>query len=163
MGRIEVLDINSIKSAGFNVKNKIGEHLQSKHVSLIKQHGQIKLIVVAHVEGNTVVIDGDKYLETCKEAELSSVNCKSLGHITPEAAIIYRLFLNYHEQRLDYIGVAEAMQPLKGNKTDSERISIRTGIPFKDIERFCDLIDFDWSQYLKLDDNNAQIDMFQGL
>ena len=70
-----------------------------------------------------------------------------------------RLLLNANITRIDYISIAELISTSSESKQDLNNISIKTGMPLTDVERYNELLKFDWDAFSKLQ-INQQVNFF---
>jgi len=145
----EILEIKNIKKAMFNVTEKFSKTVTEKFNNLTEKRGQLKLVIVATVEGKLMVVDGNKYLAMANNQVNLTVFCKNLGNVTKKEYILMRLLLNIHSTRLKYINIAEMIKEISENNVDNKRISNKTGIPIIDVERYSKLTEFDWKDFEK--------------
>ena len=158
----EVLKIIDIKSATFNVTEKFNRTVNEKFSNLTEKRGQLKLVIVATVDGKLIVVDGGKYLKMASNQINLTVFCKNLGSITKKEYVLMRLLLNIHSTRLKYIDIAEIIKDISENNTDNKRISNKTGIPLIEVERYSKLTEFDWEDFEKKE-VDLQFDPFNTL
>jgi NADH pyrophosphatase NudC (nudix superfamily) len=149
MGRIEVLKSKNLSEAKFNIVTAVNKIEQMSFERVLKEFGQYKSILIAEVDKELVIVDGNKYFKSLKKIGLKKINCINIGEISKEKYKLIRLLLNIHQKRLDYISIAELVENLVENKTTAATISNLTGITQRDAENYSNLLKFDWEDFKK--------------
>lgn len=149
MGRFEVLKTKKIIQPSFEVVNSVDDSGLIALNAINKKFGQYKSIVVCEVENGFLIVDGLKYFKTLEKAGEKKVLCFNLGKLKDGEYEVFRVALNVHQARLNYIGIAEAITLVNNHQIKSTTISNNTGINLTDVERYAALLDFDWNEFKK--------------
>lgn len=158
MAGFKILKTNEINIPDVNVVTELDKGTSRVMNSLTSNYGQFKSITVAKVDGKHLVVDGVKLFLQLKKNKVKKVLCYDLGKLSYDSAMILRVTFNIHQQRLDYLGIAEVISNI--SKTEKlTTIANRTGLSLEQVERYATLLDFDWDQFNKKEINN-QINPF---
>jgi hypothetical protein len=105
-------------------------------------------------------VKGELLVVAMLKNDIQEATVRSLGEVDNFELISARLFLNVRDTRLNYIDIAEAIATIVNNKHDAKRLSNETCIPVLEIERYKDLLTFDWEQFEKLSLDTGNVDLF---
>ena len=150
MGRFEVLKANKISTSTIDVVTELDKSAVVAIDAINKQLGQYKSIIVCESEKGYEIVDGNKYFKSLKRNGVKKILCYNLGKINIGELEFYRIALNIHQSRLDYIGVAELVSKLAKQEHKTTTISNKTGIELQNVERYSTLLDFDWNEFNKV-------------
>jgi hypothetical protein len=155
-----MVEIDKILESSFNIVES-NNFIKEKLDSFTSRFGAFKIIVVCERPNKHYkVIDGNKALKSYKKNKLEKVLCYNLGKIDFEYEIGYRILLNAHFERLDYISISEAISKVCQNKHQSLTMSNISGLPIKDVDRYKELLNFDWKDFLSKKIEPNQMDIF---
>lgn len=160
MARNKILIAEELHITETNVKESLDRVTHGKFLNFTKRFKQYKNIIVGLVDDKYYIIDGQKYFNLLLSIGIKQIQCYDLGKMTINELKIYRLLLNIHDTRLDYINIAEIVNKISENKTDLQRISNKTGISIIDLERYQQLLKFDWDEFSK-EEINKQFNPFE--
>jgi preprotein translocase subunit Sec63 len=159
MARFEMVNVGDIVIAK-ELTEYLHESERLKELQLIRKFGQLRIIVIGNVEGDNMVVNGNRDVSLLKELEIKSAYCLNLGEITRGDYLCLRIFLEANFGRLNYINIAHLITDYASNKEIRE-IANRTQIDSVDAERFRNLLTFDWEEFEKTPLNTSgQLTMF---
>lgn len=147
IGLVEV-KVSEISKPLFNVVEYLDTTKDFLFSNLTKNHSQYKSILICQVDGNLLVLDGYKYLQILKKNKFKKVYCFNIGKIDLKQYLVYRILLNIHLERLDYLGIAAIVNTIT-NQSSIGSISSATGMDEKEVERYSQLLNFNWDKFKK--------------
>jgi hypothetical protein len=160
MERYKMVKINQISKSEFNI-TETKKDLIYKYEQFINKFGPFKMLVVCEIDENQYrIIDGNKVFNEYLKNGHEKVLVYNLGKLSYEYEIGYRILLNYNFDRLDYIGIAEAINKICTNQAEINVASNITGISITDVERYKTLLEFDWNEFVNQRIETNQIDIF---
>tara|TARA_R100000805_G_C3612533_1_gene113375 strand:- start:228 stop:722 length:495 start_codon:yes stop_codon:yes gene_type:complete len=157
MERYKMVNTNDILKSDFNVvkhKSIMNNYMQK----FIDKFGCIKMLIVCEYDNKFKIIDGNKAYDNYLKNNINKILCYNLGQLTYDKEIAYRLLLNVHFKRLNYINIAKYINDICDNEIKMQSFSNNSGLPIKDVKRYKDLLNFNWDDFLK--DDNKQINLF---
>jgi hypothetical protein len=160
MGRFEILKTKNIITSSIEVVTELDKNVMISINAITKKLGQYKAITVCEVNGCYKIVDGNKYFKSLKRNGEKKILCYNLGKLEHGEYEFYRVALNVHQSRLDYLGIAEVISYLNKNEYTSNTIANRTGLDLENVERYATLLDFDWNEFNKKQ-FNSQINPFE--
>lgn len=160
MAKFKMVGIQHLTTADSSVRQNPDPLVEERLSKFIDKYGQTQAVVIANVDGKVGIVDGNKMLTQLKKNGAEQVLCCILGKMTKDEYLSYRILLNYHQQRIDFIGVAEMINQIAENQHQVNSVSTKTAIDVKDVERFKTLLDFDWDEFDKKTDESGQVSMF---
>jgi len=147
MGKFEILKTKKIVLPSVNVVTQLDKNVMTTIDGLNKKLGQYKSIIVCEIEGvGYEVVDGSKYFQLLKRNGEKKVLCYNLGKIKNSDKLLYRIALNTHQSRLDYLGIAEIISHLSKSE-HKNTIANKTGLDLESVEKYSTLLDFDWNDF----------------
>jgi hypothetical protein len=159
MERYKKLRTEQIKECDYNVIMVSKIH-NIHYETMCQKFGQLRPIIVCEEEDEFRVVDGNKSLKTYKKLGFEFVLCFNLGYLSDLQKLAYRVLLNCNLDRLDYIGLAKIVNQAVKNSKDIPAFSNKSGLSIDDVERYLNLLDFDWDMYLKQEPNFIQKTLF---
>lgn len=147
MGRFEVLKSKTIMPASVDITTLPEKEVMASIDAVTKKLSQYKTITVCEIGNGYLVVDGSKYFKSLKKSGLKKILCYNLGKLQDGEYEIYRLLLNIHQTRLNYLGIAEIVAWLKTNEHKITTISNKTGLDLQTVERYSTLLEFDWNEF----------------
>ena len=161
MGRFEILKTKYISKAVTNFVEAPDKNKMLSFDSIKEQHKSITVCSLeSELDNAFIVVDGNKHFMSLKKQGLKKILVYNLGRITKQEYLLKRLLLNVNQERLAYLGIAEAITSLSNQGVRATTISNLTGIPLEDVERYEKLLDFDWDEFNKKQ-FNQQINPFE--
>ena len=149
MGRFEILKTKKIVKSSVNVVTELDKNVMLTIDGLNKTLGQYKSIIVCEIKGvGYEIVDGNKYFDSLKRNGVKKILCYNLGKIDSNEKLLYRIALNTHQSRLDYIGISEIISHLSKSE-HKNTISNKTGLDVESVERYSTLLDFNWDEFNK--------------
>lgn len=149
MGRFEILKTKKINTTKVSLVEPLDENVMLSLNLINKKLGQYKVIVVCETKNGYLIVDGNKYFNSLKKIGVKKVLCHNLGKISENEYDIYRIALNIHQSRLDYLGIAEVVSNLKVKEMKETSIANNTGLDLLSVERYSTLLSFDWDDFNK--------------
>ena len=159
MAGFKMVNIKHLTPTDTSVKEAPSSEAVNRLEAFTAKYGQHQAIVIANVDGKVGIVDGNRLLKQLKKTDVEKVLCFYAGEMTLTEYISCRILLNYHQQRLDYIGVAEMIGDIATNKHEINDVSTRTAIDVQDVARYKALLTFDWEAFNKQTETN-QMEMF---
>jgi hypothetical protein len=153
MGRFEILKTDKIIKPNFHTVEPIDKNVAVTMNRINNHFGQYKSITVCEHDGQYLIVDGGKYFKTLKALRLKKILCYNLGELKPGEYELYRIALNVHQSRLDYLGIAQAVARLKELEIKPTTISNKTGLDQQTVERYMTLLHFDWDEFNRMQFN----------
>lgn len=148
MGRFEILKTKKITKSSIELVKAPEKSVMSSIDTITKKLGQYRSIIVCENEvDGYLIVDGNKYFESLKKAGEKKILCFNLGKLKHGEYEFYRVALNVHQSRLNYLGIAEIIKWLKDNDVKPSTISNHTGIDLQSVERYATLLEFDWDEF----------------
>ena len=147
MGRFEILKTKNIITSSVEVVTELDKNVMVSINAITKKLGQYKAITVCEVNGGYEIVDGNKYFKSLKSNGEKKILCYNLGRLKNGEYEFYRVALNIHQSRLNYLGIAEVISWLSKNEHTLNTISNKTGIDLQSVERYATLLDFDWDEF----------------
>ena len=154
MGGFTVLKAKQITSTNKGVFEPLDERQLLAFKSFYKRFNQYKALIVCKRKDDYLIVDGEKYFKSLKEIGLKKVVCYDLGPLQEGEYELFRLLLNQEQSRYGYLEVAQIVSHLIELKTKETTISNKTGIPLKDVEKYSNLLSFDWDMFNKKKEGN---------
>lgn len=158
MGRFEILKTKKIKEAKINVVTSLDRSVQQRFDTFAKTNLQFKSIAVCEKDKGYIVVDGNKNFKSLKSAGVKKVLCYNFGELPDGEYEVIRILLNIHQKRLDYIGIATKIKTA-AKTIRPESIATKTGLDLDTVEKYLDLLNFNWESFLK-EEINPQINPF---
>lgn len=160
MGRFEILKSKKIITADKNVVEELDKNIMTSVSRINKSIEQYKSIVVCEDEDGYLVVDGNKYFKSLKKNGLKKILCYNLGNLKDGEYELYRVLLNVHQARLDYLEIAELITALANKEIKLTTIANKTGLDLQSVERYSTLLNFDWDEFNRKQ-INEQINPFE--
>jgi hypothetical protein len=161
MERYKMVEIEKVLQSEFQIVES-NNYIEQKFDSFVDKFGAFKVIVVCErPNGYYKIIDGNKAFESYKKNNIKKVLCFNLGELSFEYEVGYKILLNAHFERLNYISISEMISKVCSNNHESVKLSHISGLSIKEVDRYKDLINFDWDDFLNqksIGDN--QMDIF---
>ena len=132
------------------------EHIVKNHY---RQYGQLKVPIVAKVDGNMRIVDGSKYLKTVFEIA-DEIKVNYVGEMNLFDFYVLRIYTNHTNQRTHYINMAKAITMITKNKIDIGKIANKTNLTPIEVERYNELLEFDWSAFSRQEINTDHLKLF---
>jgi len=147
MGRFEILKTKKIISSNVNMVTELDKSVMVSIDTITKKLGQYKSIIVCESGDGYLIVDGNKYFKSLKRNGEKKILCYNLGKLNEGEYEFYRIALNVHQSRLDYLGIAEVISWLGKKEHKLSTISNKTGLDLQSVERYATLLDFDWDEF----------------
>ena len=145
-------NIEQLVKADWNYK----EDDQEKAIKLknnIKRNGQIENIIIRELDtGYYEVINGNHRLDVMQELDFKKIMTYNFGKITQQQAMRIAIETNETKFPADTVKLSEIIREIS---TEFNIEDLVETLPFTEqqIEAYDKLIDFDWSQFEKVDVN----------
>lgn len=160
MAGFAMVSIEKLTHSEHNIKEHPKGMGQLKLDTFVRKFGQFQSVLVATVNNEIKIVDGNEMVRSLKRNGITEANCFHLGELNEKEYLMYRVFLNAAVKRLDYIGIAEVVKKVGNNEQDLIQISNTTGIDLKDVKRYKELLEFDWNDFLNQQPDPSQLDIF---
>jgi hypothetical protein len=111
--------------------------------------GQYKSITVCEKKGRYLIVDGAKHFKSLIGQGFEKILCFNLGKLKKGEYETTRALLNVHQSRLDYLGIAKLIESIRDDDMSLNNISNLSGLDLKSVERYKQLLKFDWEEFDK--------------
>lgn len=132
------------------------EHIVEQH---FRNYGQLKIPIICVVDGKVRVVDGMKYLKTTSKI-VKEIKVNYIGGLDLKTFITLRLYMNFTNQRTHYINIAKAVSKIIINVQDINSVANGTNLTPIEVERYSELLEFDWSTFSKQEINKDHLELF---
>lgn len=148
MGRFEILKTKQITESLFPIVEPHGENVLMSF-NLLEQKEQYKSIMICTVGEKFLIVDGNKYFQFLKKSGVKKVLVYNCGKISRQEYLLKRIALNINQERLEYLNISKHIKELSESGVKLTTISNRTGLSLQSVERYSNLLNFDWDEFNK--------------
>lgn len=132
------------------------EHIVKIHYD---KYGQLKIPIICVVDDKVRVVDGMKYIKTVLEVSLD-IKVNYIGKLSLFDFTVLRLYTNHTNQRTHYINIAKTITSIVKNKLDIDKIANKTNLTPIEVERYNELLEFDWAAFSRQEINTDHLKLF---
>jgi hypothetical protein len=142
--------------AELELKENEDENIEHLCITHFKKFGQLKIPIICVVDGKVRVIDGMKYMRTISN-HADEVMVNYIGELDLFDFYVLRIYMNFTNQRTHFINIAKLVSEIVGNAIDKQKIANRTNLTPVEVDRYNELLNFDWDEFRRTEIDESQI------
>ena len=150
---------NVEKLSELPLKENEDENIEHLCVIHFERFGQLKIPIICVVDDKVRVIDGMKYMRTISKYA-NEVKVNFVGKLSLFDFLVLRIYMNFTNQRTHFINIAKCVSKIVGNEIDKQKISNKTNLTPTEVERYNELLSFDWEAFRRVELDESQVKLF---